>query len=140
MRLLGHSDPAGHGDGSRIVKKGNFLYVGHMKSAAITILNVEDPSNPRRVVNQIAKSPGVHSHNVPIAGDLMLANHERAPWETGDYQPGLALYDISRAGFPKQIGFFPTTDKGSIGFGSPMVATPICQLPLRVIRIEFIAL
>src|ERR671911_238393 len=57
MRLLGHSDLAGHGDGSRIDKKGNFLYVAHMKSAAVTILNVEDPKNPR-VVNQIAKAPG----------------------------------------------------------------------------------
>ncbi len=85
MRLLGHSDLAGHGDGSRIDKKGNFLYIAHMKSMAVTILNVEDPSNPR-VVNQIAKAPGVHSHKVQIVGDLMLTNHERAPWENGPYQ------------------------------------------------------
>ena len=61
MRLLGHSDLAGHGDGSRIDKRGNFLFVAHMRTMAVTILNVEDPTHPR-VVNQIAKAPGVHSH------------------------------------------------------------------------------
>jgi hypothetical protein len=111
MRLLGHSDLAGHGDGSRIDKKGSFLYVAHMKSMAVTILNVEDPANPR-VVNQIAKAPGVHSHKVQIAGDLMLTNHERAPWETGDYRPGIQVYDVSRPDSPKEISFFPTCEKG----------------------------
>src|SRR2546426_6083096 len=111
MRLLGPSDLAGHGDGSRIDKKGNFLYVAHMKSMAVTLLNVEDPANPR-VVNQIAKAPGVHSHKVQIAGDLMLTNHERAPWETGDYRPGIQLYDLTRPDSPKEISFFPTCEKG----------------------------
>jgi len=111
MRLLGHSDLAGHGDGSRIDKKGNFLYIAHMKSMAVTILNVEDLSNPR-VVNQIAKAPGVHSHKVQIVGDLMLTNHERAPWEKGPYKPGLELYDLARPDSPKSISFFPTVEKG----------------------------
>ncbi len=111
MRLLGHSDLAGHGDGSRIDKKGQYLFVAHMKDVAVTILNVEDPKSPR-VVHQIEKAPGVHSHKVQVAGDLMLTNHERAPWETGSYRPGLALYDISRPESPKQISFFETSDKG----------------------------
>ena len=111
MRLLGHSDLAGHGDGSRIDKKGNFLYVAHMKSMGVTILNVEDPTRPR-VVNQIAKAPGVHNHKVQIAGDLMITNHERAPWERGEYRPGIQLYDISNSASPKEISFFPTCEKG----------------------------
>ena len=55
MRLLGHSDLAGHGDGSRIDKKGDFLYIAHMKNMGVTILNVADPTRPQ-VVNQIAKA------------------------------------------------------------------------------------
>src|SRR5262247_2763273 len=61
MRLLGHSDLAGHGDGSRIDKKGDYVFVAHMKDVAVTILNVVDPRNPR-VVHQLEKAPGVHSH------------------------------------------------------------------------------
>lgn len=111
MRLLGHSDLAGHGDGSRIDKKGNFLYIAHMKSMGVTILNVEDPTRPR-VVNQIAKAPGVHNHKVQIAGDLMITNHERAPWETGDYRPGIQLWDIARPDAPREISFFQTCGRG----------------------------
>jgi hypothetical protein len=111
IRLLGHSDLAGHGDGSRIDKKGDFLYVAHMKSMGVTILNVEDPAHPR-VVNQIAKASGVHNHKVQIAGDLMITNHERAPWEKGDYRPGVQLFDISKPDSPKEISFFPTCQKG----------------------------
>ena len=111
MRLLGHSDLAGHGDGSRIDKRGDYLFVAHMKDVAVTILNVAEPKNPR-VVYQLEKAPGVHSHKVQVAGDLMLTNHERAPWETGAYRPGLALYDVSRPESPKPISFFETCDKG----------------------------
>jgi hypothetical protein len=111
MRLLGHSDLADHGDGSRIDKKGDFLYVAHMKTMGVTILNVEDPGRPR-VLNQIAKAPGVHNHKVQIAGDLMITNHERAPWEKGDYRPGVQVYDLSRPEAPKEVSFFPTCEKG----------------------------
>jgi len=111
MRLLGHSDLAGHGDGSRIDKKGKFLYVAHMKSMGLTILNVGDPTRPS-VVHQIAKAPGVHNHKVQIAGDLMIINHERAPWETGEYRPGIQLWDIARPDAPKEISFYPTCQKG----------------------------
>jgi hypothetical protein len=82
-----------------------------MKNMGFTILNVEDPARPR-VVNQIAKAPGVHNHKVQIAGDLMIINHERAPWEKGDYRPGVQLYDLSRLDSPKEISFFPTCQRG----------------------------
>ncbi len=111
MRLIGHSDLAGHGDGSRIDKKGNFLFVAHMKSAAFTVLNIENPSAPR-VVNQIAHARGAHSHKLQIAGDLLLTNHEQPPWEQGEFQGGLGLYDISRPESPREISFFPTEGKG----------------------------
>src|SRR5262245_5371911 len=58
VRLLGHSELAGHGDGSRIDKKGDYLFVAHMKAVAVRILNVADPRNPR-VVYQLEKAPGV---------------------------------------------------------------------------------
>jgi hypothetical protein len=111
MRLLGHSDLAGHGDGSRIDKKGDFLYIAHMKSMGVTILNISDPARPQ-VVNQIAKAPGVHNHKVQIAGNLMIVNHERAPWERGDYRPGIQLYDIAKPDRPTEISFFQTTGRG----------------------------
>ena len=111
MRLLGHSDLAGHGDGSRIDKKGDFLYIAHMKGMGVTILNVADPAQPQ-VVNQIAKAPGVHNHKVQIAGDLMIVNHERAPWERGDYRPGIQLYDIAKPDSPKEVSFYQTTGRG----------------------------
>ena len=54
----------------------------------------------------------MHNHKVQIAGDLMITNHERAPWEKGEYRPGVQLFDISRPDAPKEIGFFPTCQKG----------------------------
>ena len=99
----------------------NFLYVAHMgdSGVATSIVDVRDTEHPE-VVGQLLCPPGVHSHKVQIAGDLLLVNYEshrrRASGNGADgVDPdrlGFALYDISNPTAPHEVGFFVTGGKG----------------------------
>jgi hypothetical protein len=92
-----------------------FAYVGHMGDDQIgtSILDVSQPANPK-LVTQIERPPGTHSHKVQVVGDLLVVNHERNPAEPDatQWSAGLAIYDVSRPWQPRQVGFFPTPGKG----------------------------
>jgi hypothetical protein len=92
-----------------------FAYVGHMGygRAGTSVVDVSEPTRPR-VVAQLERPAGTHSHKVQVVGDILLANHERNLWEhdSSTWSSGLAVYDISRRDRPRQIAFFPTPGKG----------------------------
>jgi hypothetical protein len=115
LRLLGRHTLDGHGDTMHVNVQDGFAYVGHMGDDQIgtSILDVSQPANPR-LVAQIERPPGTHSHKVQVVGDLLVVNHERNPSEPGaaQWSAGLAIYDVSRPWQPQQIGFFPTPGKG----------------------------
>ena len=67
MRVVGHSDLAGHGDGMHIQLKDGYGFVGHMGEAGTTILDLRDPSDPR-VVGRMPASTDTHAHKVQIPG------------------------------------------------------------------------
>src|SRR5918996_6140663 len=71
LRLVGHSDLAGCGDGMQIMKVDTALYVGHLgtSKAATSVLDASDPAAPR-VVRQFSRSPGSHSHKVQTAAQI----------------------------------------------------------------------
>lgn len=110
VRLLGHSDLNGYGDGMQLMLKDSFLYVGHVSKMGLSIVDVSDPSRPR-VVRQIKNPPGTHTPKVQIAGNLLLRNYE----QYGSDKPervGLQILDISDPVNPKEVGFFSTGGKG----------------------------
>ena len=111
MRLIGHSDLAGYGDGMQIMLKEPYLYVGHLSRMGTTILDVSDPADPQ-VVRQIPHPPNTHTHKVQLADDLLLVNWEQYGSGGAPPRAGIQILDVSSPTEPREIGFFSTGGKG----------------------------
>lgn len=115
LRLIGHTDLAGHGDCMHVNVKDGFAYIGHMGSDRVgtSIVDVADPHSPK-LVTQILTPPGTRSHKVQVAGELLLINHERTRAEpnAGRWSAGLAIYDVSSPSRPTKLGFWHTVGTG----------------------------
>jgi hypothetical protein len=110
LRLIGYHDLAGYGDGFRIDKKGDFLFVAHLNRKAFSVLNVANPARPE-LVHQEPLPPNTHSHKVQIAGDLLIINNEQIG-NQGPFDPGIRLFDVKNPAAPREIGFFRTAGRG----------------------------
>ena len=74
VRRLGHLDLPG---GGQVVVQGRHAFVGHMKPPhGTTIVDVEDPANPRVVATIPLPDARSHTHKVRVAGDVMITNVE----------------------------------------------------------------
>jgi hypothetical protein len=111
MRLVGHTDLAGHGDAMHINLKDGYAYVGHMSSAGTSIVDVRDPTSPR-VVRRIPAPDNTHAHKVQILGDVLLVNHEQIPRAPAPWSAGLAVYDVADPENPRQMAFWKCGGKG----------------------------
>lgn len=112
IRLIGHSDLNGHGDGMQVLLKDTYLFVGHLGKMGTSILDVSDPGNPR-VVQQLKNPANVHTHKVQIAGDILIVNFEKFPRGGPDPErTGIQILDISDPVNPREIGFFATDGRG----------------------------
>jgi hypothetical protein len=115
LRLIGHSDLNGHGDGMQLLLKDHYLFVGHvLGKMGTTVLDVSNPREPR-VVQQLEIPAYTHSHKVQIAGDILIVNYEKYPIRGSDNMPeraGIRILDISDPPNPREIGFFSTGGKG----------------------------
>jgi hypothetical protein len=109
LRLVGYHDLAGYGDGFRIDKKGDYLFVAHLNRKAFSVLHVADPTRPE-LVHEEPLPPNTHSHKVQIAGDLLIINNEQTT--DGPFDPGIRLFDIHDPASPREIGFFRTGGRG----------------------------
>lgn len=112
LRLLGHSDLNGYGDGMQVMREGDALYVGHFGPSGMgtSVLDVSDPSDPR-VVRQWPAPHGSHTHKVQVADGLLLVNQEQ--FRGGDpWAAGIAVYSLEDPFTPRPIGYFHSTGKG----------------------------
>ncbi|MBI2755888.1 MAG: hypothetical protein HYX52_04165 [Chloroflexi bacterium] len=116
LRLVGHSDLGANGDGMHVNVVDGFAYVGHMghTTAGTSILDVRDPTKPRLML-QLPRPPGTHTHKVQVVDDVLLVNNERNLWGKEDattWTAGLTVYDVTRRAEPRQIAFFDTPGTG----------------------------
>jgi hypothetical protein len=136
MRLIGHSDQGGRGDGQQIMVHCGYAYIGHVCSRGFSVVDVRDPRQPK-TVNYIANPPNTWSLHLQVHDDLLLLIHghdmfaqpemadERNYYKPksgtysheGDGRPrdwsaGMAVYDISKPAEPRQIGFMPVEGSG----------------------------
>jgi hypothetical protein len=112
LRLAGHSDLGGCGDGMQVLRHGDALYVGHfgISGMGTTILDVADPANPR-VVDQWPAPHGSHTHKVQVADDLLLVNQEQ--FRGGDpFTAGMLVFDVADPLAPRRIGRFDSDGAG----------------------------
>ena len=136
MRLIGHSDQDGRGDGQQVMVQDGYAYVGHVCSRGFSVIDVRDPRKPK-TVNYIENPPNTWSLHLQVHDDLLLLVHGRDMFTRPDmqdernyYKPkagrhdaharpavrnwsaGMAVYDISQRDSPRQIGFMPIEGTG----------------------------
>lgn len=116
MSVVGHIDLDGKGDGMHVNVVDGVAYMGHMgyNDLGTSIIDVSDPTRPR-LISQIARPEGTHSHKVQVVGGTLLVNHERNRFEAeppSNWSAGMAVYDVSDPATPEQIGFYPTPGTG----------------------------
>lgn len=128
MRLIGHSDIAGRGDGLQLMVHRGYAYVAHPWSRGFSIIDVRDPRHPGQV-SYIPAPPNTWNIHLQTHGDLLLvinaldlfADVQTFASEKTYYTQsmgqtlaggaprrawtaGMSVYDISRPGQPRQIG------------------------------------
>ena len=136
MRMVGHTDQAGRGDGQQIMVHRGYAYIGHVCSRGFTVVDVRDPAKPK-TVGYVENPPNTWSLHLQVHDDLLLLIHAHdmfAQAEMADernyYKPkagthgtehegkarnwsaGMAVYDISKPETPRQIGFMPVEGTG----------------------------
>ncbi len=117
VRLVGHHDLDGHGDGMQLLKVGRYVYIAHLGTSlmALTIVDAQDPQDPK-IVRQIPHPPNTHAHKVQIVGDLLIQNQElpyfgkREP--NASNEAGIRIYNISNPTEPREIGYLRVPGKG----------------------------
>ncbi|HWO71749.1 MAG TPA: hypothetical protein VNP94_13530 [Actinomycetota bacterium] len=113
LRLLGHSDLGGFGDGMQVIREGDALYVGHVGPSGMgtSILDVSDPRAPR-LVRQWPAPPGTHTHKVQLAEGMLLVNRERFRSGQGFEWGGFVVYRLDDPFAPEPIGEYRCTGAG----------------------------
>jgi len=122
---VSYSDQGGRPDGVQVMVNRKHVYVGHMFSDGVTILDAADPRNLKPVTFWTA-GPGTRTHQLQTAEDLLLlANGAnivamqsydgmRGYFENNlvdsitnrkKFRSGLSIHDISKPGEMREIAF-----------------------------------
>ena len=125
IRHLSYSDIGGHPDSVQVMVNRGHVYVGHMFSDGITILNAADPRNLKPVTWWSA-GQYTRTHHLQVADDLMLVanganivamqsyDNQRGYFENNladsitnrkKFRCGLSIHDISRPTEFREIAF-----------------------------------
>jgi hypothetical protein len=125
IRHVSYSDQGGRPDGVQVMLNRGHLYVGHMFSDGVTVLDARDPHDLKPV--HYFATPHTRTHHLQVAGDYMLlangANLARAQSydNSRDYfentladsitkrepfRAGLSIFDVARdPAKPREIAF-----------------------------------
>jgi hypothetical protein len=119
MRLLGHNDLAGFGNGGEglglQVKNGKrYLYIAHESAPKnFTVVDVSDPREPAVVAQTELPHTKVRSNSLDVVGDLLAVAYQTA--EPGLTPAGVELFDVSDPENPRSIAFFDRSGPYSQG-------------------------
>jgi hypothetical protein len=137
MKLIGHSDIDGRGDGLQLMVHRGHAYIGHPWSRGISIVDVSDPKRPG-AVTYVPAPPNTWNIHLQTHDDLLLVINaldlfadvdtfrgEKAYYTTSagetvasrktkrSWTAGMTVYDISQPHNPRRIG---QLDVDGIGF------------------------
>lgn len=137
MKLIGHSDIGGRGDGLQLMVHRGFAYVAHPWSQGFSIIDVRDPKNPGNVT-YVPAPPNTWNIHLQTHGDLLLVinaldlfadvetfsdektYYTRSVGETvagaktkRAWTAGMTVYDVSTPDRPRKIG---QLDVDGVGF------------------------
>lgn len=140
LRLIGHSDQGGRPDGVQLMVNKGFAYIGHMFSKGFSVVDVRDPRDPKPV-SYMPAPPNTWNIHLQTHGDLLLVINAKDMFAAAEFQDekayykgslgkkvgtaeanpnsggrdwtaGMAVYDISKPGEPRKIGFMPVEGGG----------------------------
>ena len=77
IRHVSYSDQGGRPDGVQVMASRGHLYVGHMFSDGVTVLDARDPRALKPV--HFFSTPYTRTHHLQTAGDYLLARERREP-------------------------------------------------------------
>ena len=125
IKHVSYSDIGGRPDSIQIMSNRNHLYVGHMFSDGVTILDASDPRN-LKPVNFFTAGQYTRTHHLQSSDDLLLLanganivamqsySDQRGYFENTlsdsitkrkNFRSGLSIHDISKPGEMKEIAF-----------------------------------
>ncbi len=125
IKHLSYSDQGGRPDGVQVMVNRNHVYVGHMFSDGLTVLDASDPRK-LKPVQFFTAGAGTRTHQLQTSGDyLLLANganivamqsydgmrgyFENNPVDTltkrTKFRSGMSIHDISKPGAMREIAF-----------------------------------
>src|SRR6266566_1258927 len=71
IKHISYSDQGGHPDGVQIMLNRGYLYVGHMFSDGVTVMDARDPRN-LKPVHFFSTGANTRTHHLQVAEDLLL--------------------------------------------------------------------
>jgi hypothetical protein len=125
LRHLSYSDIGGRPDSVQVMLNRRHLYVGHMFSNGVTILDAADPRN-LKPVGFFTGGDSTRTHHLQVSDDLLLLanganivamqsyDNIRGYFENAladsitnrkKFRSGLSIHDISRPGEMREIAF-----------------------------------
>jgi hypothetical protein len=139
MKLIGHSDQGGRGDGLQVMVHRGYAYIGHPWSGGFSVIDVRDPRDPRPAAFVPAPQNTWHIH-LQTHDNLLLVIHARdlfadaafsadervyytrsvgetagtagSPPSDRPWSAGLGVYDLTNPTEPRAIGFLPLEGVG----------------------------
>ena len=123
IKHLSYSDQGGRPDGVQVMVNRNHVYVGHMFSDGLTVLDASDPRK-LKPVQFFTAGAGTRTHQLQTSGDyLLLANganivamqsydgmrgyFENNPVDTltkrTKFRSGMSIHDISKPGAMREM-------------------------------------
>lgn len=125
IRHISYSDQGGRPDAVQVIVHKRLVYVGHMFSNGLTILDAADPRN-LKPLHYFALGDLTRTHCIQIADDLMLLgnganivamqsyDNQRGYFENNladsltqrkKFRSGLSIHDVSKPGEMREIAF-----------------------------------
>ncbi len=125
VQFVGHSDLDGRPEGLQVVGTGDRVFIAHLFSGGFTEVSLTDPRRPR-VLSFTAAPPNSWSVHLQVQGDLLLVSNGPDMWaapigfdpgrslfeSVSGYAAGVRIYDVSKPGHPREIGFADVGGQG----------------------------
>jgi hypothetical protein len=120
MRLLGHHDLGGFGNGGeglalqQTSAGRRVLYIAHESAPKnFTALDVTDPTAPRMLVQTELPHREMRSNSLDLSGDVLAVAYQTV--RPGLQPAGVELFDVSDPAKPRSISFFDRSGAHSRG-------------------------
>jgi hypothetical protein len=127
IKHVSYSDQGGRPDAVQVMVNRKHVYVGHMFSNGITVLDANDPRNLKPVTYwSLGQGDLTRTHQIQTANDLLIAanganivalqsyDNQRGYFENnladsitkkGKFRSGISIHDISKPGELREIAF-----------------------------------